>query len=246
MTDQHPAPLNSATDLHIVESPRVFRALYQVCKTALTVGAGSQEVRNQVAQLRTVFRQESLNRFGHEINMEETALGSLLNDTSDRPMVIDLEDKEKPLDRLFRLQHIDNDEYRAAGLIEAVWGAYEKFLGARITQAGQGTGSGRSHDRIPPLGRDLGERYARYYSPWYDQHRFKVTVVNKRRIKNVDLVFAVVVQQRTLKHLSAAYGVPQQGLIDVIKGELLSLSSRMQDADQSSIGGELAYAAGSR
>jgi len=214
--------------LPLLADPDVFRVQYAICKVALLGHSGNRQMRDMVNSLAFAFRKQALKQFGHEVCFEESALAGLLRDTDYRTDTT--ASTESPVERLYRLEHLGNPERNAAALIEQVWAAFDKFLGARSTNFSQGSGGG--FRGIVPMGVVLSQAYRQYYSPWYEMARNRrPIVVGTRKIRHVDVVFHMVVNRRPLKQLADAYGVNQQDLIEILRGELLSLASRMDDGD---------------
>lgn len=200
---------------------------------ALLVGSGSRPMRDSIHVFIRQLRHAALVKWGHEISYEESALSALLRDT-DYQSTANSTPGEDPVERLYRLDRLGNPERNAATLIQEVWQVFDKFLGAKIANFDGGGGGGGGSQRVLPMGRDLSDNYRRFYSPWYDACRNrKPIIVGTRKIRPVDVVFQIVVHARSINRIATAYDVRQQDIIEIVRDELLSLASRMDDSDNS-------------
>lgn len=230
-------PLKTGSDqLPLLFHPTLFKPTFAALKTAMALAGSSRELRNRVQDLIAVCRSRSKALYGHELSFEEAALSALLRGDHG---VIDVATEETPLERLYRLGRFGNDERNAAQLVLEVWQVFEKFLGAKTVQLDKG-GERGGGERVLPMGRELSDLYRRIYAPWYAAARQRSPVVlgnQRRKVHPLDVTFQLVINRRSLKMLADAYGVSQQDVCDLVRGELLSLASRMEDGDQSGSAG---------
>ncbi len=216
--------------------PDIFRAIFLTCKAVLLAHSGNRLIRDKVYDLSRSLRQVSLRKHGHETSFEESALTGLLKDTDygREDAVAGL--KETPIERLYRLDKLGNSERNAASLIEHIWETFDRFLGARSARLDQGGGGSGSFSGVIPMSASLTRSYTKFYAPWYLACRNRpAQLVGTRKIRPVDVVFQVVVHHQTIDKMADAYGVKQQDIIEILKGELLSLASRMDDDDNSAL-----------
>lgn len=222
MKKQQTADALAPEDLLMTVDPRIYRAVHNLAKIALTVGQNNKMIRDRISDLAFAFRQA-----GHEEAFEVRALYDLLRqtDTAEQPIVMKVED---PLQRMSRLEQLTADQIGAAILIKRVWAAFAKVLGSRGSNwNGRTSGRGVVHPS-DLMDSELVTLYTEAYRPWFAAMLARPErIVGKVKVRAVGIVMGIVIEQRSLRRVSKVLTISQAHALDILRDELISLSSRM-------------------
>jgi hypothetical protein len=204
---------DSDLDVGTVVDPNTFRALENLCRTAISYGDNHPAVRSAVAQLARTMRVEAEMRYGHG-TADVVALTALLRRTSPlrppKPAGDPQPARLAPLDYLREHDALTAEQLAAAESIIRIWYGFGRFL--TVQGRDYREGGSRKNRRVDPvsvMGQDLWDEWRGVYKPWYE--RAKRVRVPGSALPVVTLVLQVLVDEKPPATLDVVYGAHYPG-----------------------------------
>lgn len=187
-----------------VLDPRLYGAIEQLSKNALSYSDNNSAVRHSINNLCHELRRLAKGRFGHD-SPEVVSLIKLLRRAGggEEPGRLTRTD---PLTNLETLRHLSTKQTSAAHVIRAVWEAFGR--GLVVTSRGIGKGGsgqrGRPVGPIEIMGASTLNAWSRYYTPWYEKARYR----RVGNVTHVKVVLDIIVELYQPYELDKAFKLP--------------------------------------